>query len=246
MSLPTALDGARRRRIYLFRHGAVDYVDRDGRVVPDPDAVRLNGTGRAQTRAMAGHFREVPVDRAVCSGLRRTRETASRVLEGRGIEIGEAPGLREIRPGEGVIADGLDLVKDVAYGHWRAADPERRYLGGESYREFYERVTAALEALIAEPGWTRLGIFAHGGTNAGLIGWVLGLGVRAFGVVDQATCCLNVIDLDVDAGSGEVVRKTLRAMNVTAYDPLKSERHYGDMEALARFFLPREERTELR
>jgi hypothetical protein len=39
-------------------------------------------------------------------------------------------------------------------------------------------------------------------------------------------CCLNVIDIDFDK-SGEIVRKTVRAMNVTADDPSKSDRHLG-------------------
>jgi len=43
-----ALDGAQRRRIYLFRHGAVDYVDAEGKLVVDPDAVALNDKGQAQ------------------------------------------------------------------------------------------------------------------------------------------------------------------------------------------------------
>jgi len=62
------------------------------------------------------------------------------------------------------------------------------------------------------------------------------LGCSAFGILDQATCCLNVIDFDVD-DNGIVRRKTLRAMNVTADDPAKGKRHAGDMETLARRML---------
>jgi hypothetical protein len=68
------------------------------------------------------------------------------------------------------------------------------------------------------------------------LGWVTGLGCSAFGVLDQATCCLNVIDFDIDE-SGQVLRKTLRAMNVTADDPAKGNRHAADMETLARWIL---------
>ena len=82
-----ALDGAQRRRIYLFRHGSVDYVDDDGNLVADPDGVALNQKGRAQADAMCALFANVTIDRALCSGLRRTRETASRVLGNREIEI---------------------------------------------------------------------------------------------------------------------------------------------------------------
>ena len=42
----SALDGAERRRLDLFRHGAVDYVHPDGSWVEDPDVVRLNPRGR--------------------------------------------------------------------------------------------------------------------------------------------------------------------------------------------------------
>jgi hypothetical protein len=37
----TSLDGAERRRLCLFRHGAVDYVDAPGRVVADHDRHNL-------------------------------------------------------------------------------------------------------------------------------------------------------------------------------------------------------------
>ena len=42
----------------------------------------------------------------------------------------------------------------------------------------------------------------------------------------------HVIDIDF-GGSGEILRKTVRAMNITADDPAKSNRHGGDMESLA-------------
>jgi hypothetical protein len=37
--------------------------------------------------------------------------------------------------------------------------------------------------------------------------------------------------------SGRILRKTVRAMNVTAYDPVKGNRHSGDMETLAYWLL---------
>ena len=114
-----ALDGAERRRIYLFRHGAVDYVDVHGKVVadPDPDGVALNAKGQAQAEAMRELFAGVTVDRAVCSGLRRTRETASRVLGERTLEIEIHAGFEEIRAARGDAANDFDLIEDVAFSH---------------------------------------------------------------------------------------------------------------------------------
>ncbi len=49
-------------------------------------------------------------------------------------------------------------------------------------------------------------------------------------------CCLNIIDFDFDEKS-QLVRKTVRAMNITADDPVMRNRHAGDMEMLARRIL---------
>lgn len=231
------LDGALRRRIYLFRHGAVDYVGPDGRAVEDADSVRLNEKGRAQADAMAALFRDVEIDRAACSSLPRTRETGERVLSGHGLELEAFEDLREIRRRESLNPVELDLVHDLAYGHFRAHEPGHRYLGGEPYADFVARVTGVMAALLADDGWRQLAVFAHGGTNAAVLGWALGLGERAFGVIDQATCCVNIIDVDTDADDGAVRRFVVRAMNVTVDDAVKNARRHGDLEKLARYFL---------
>ena len=119
-----ALDGAQRRRIYLFRHGAVDYVDDKGKVVPDPDDVALNKRGRQQADAMSRMFAGVTIDRAVCSGLRRTRETADRVLGNRDLEIEINAELAEIRAARDEPPQ-VDLIENVAFIHW-GGDRERQ------------------------------------------------------------------------------------------------------------------------
>ena len=231
-----ALDGASRRRLYLFRHGAVDYIDETGNWVEDPDVVDLNEQGRKQAAAMAGLFAGVPVDKALCSGLRRTRQTGEAVLGDRDIALENFPALEEIRPAMGAAAGGYDVYTDIAFSHWRAAQEEARFLGGERYHDFYARICKAMEALLADPSWHNLAVFAHGGTNAAALGWATGVGLQAFGLLDQSMCCLNIIDFDVD-DAGRVLRKTVRGMNITADDPVMRERHSGDMEMLARRIL---------
>jgi len=228
----TALDGAERRRVYLFRHGAVDYVDSDGKVTGDPDGVSLNALGREETDAMCTLFLDIPVDRAICSGLQRTKETAARVLAGREFHLAIESGFEEIRPSMD-WRPGKDLYQDIAYSHWRATEPGARFLGGESYADFFDRVSATMGRLVVADDWHNLAVFAHGGTNAAIIGWVTGLDLGAFGVIDQATGCLNIIDFDIDDG-GRVVRKVVRGINITVRDPAKASRHSGDMEGLAR------------
>lgn len=234
----TTLDGAARRRIYLFRHGSVDYMDGNGKVVPDTDSVDLNDTGRAQATAMRDLFADVQIDKALCSGLQRTRQTGETVLGDRDIPLETDSGFAEIRQLDGEYTGDYDVVADIAFSHWRAPDEEARFLGGERYSDFYARIRTAIKRVLADSSWHSLAVFAHGGTNAAILGWVTGLELSAFGILDQATCCLNVIDFDMDE-SGQILRKTVRAMNVTAYDPVKGNRHSGDMETLAYWLLQR-------
>ncbi len=233
-----AIDGASRRRIYLFRHGAVDYIDEDGEWVVDPDVVDLNARGRAQAAAMADLFAGVDVDKALCTGLPRTRQTGETILGGRDIELGVFPQLEEIRPQKGQTAGGYDIYTDIAFSHWRAPEENARFLGGERYKDFYARISAAMCTLLDDTSWHDLAVFAHGGTNAAVLGWATGVGLKAFGLLDQSMCCLNVLDFDSDE-DGRLLRKTVRAMNITADDPVMRHRHAGDMEMLARRILQR-------
>ena len=140
--------------------------------------------------------------------------------------------MEEIRPLKGEADGDYDIFADVAYSHWRAQDFSARFLGGERYHDFYERIVAAMESILADSTWNNIAVFAHGGTNAAALGWVTGLGLEGFGLFDQATCCLNVVDFDID-DAGTVVRRHVRGLNITADDPTKQGRHAGDMESMA-------------
>jgi len=72
---------AKRRRIYLMRHGNVTYFDDAGKPYL-PEAVPLNEQGRAQAEAAGRVFASdgVRFDRVIVSGLPRTVETAQGVL----------------------------------------------------------------------------------------------------------------------------------------------------------------------
>ena len=227
----SAIDGAHRRRVYLFRHGAVSYFDSAGNVVPDTDLVDLNEKGVAQAEAMRGMFHGVPIDRAICSGLPRTRQTGEIILGNRQLTIEDDREFREIRQVDDFDGD-FDLITDVAFSHSRATEPDARFLGGERYASFYDRIANRLDGLFAEPEWNDAAVFAHGGTNAAVIGWATGMGLSAFGAIDQATACLNVIDVDLHE-SGTILRKSVRALNVSADNPTHSDRHCSDMESLA-------------
>jgi probable phosphoglycerate mutase len=238
MELP--FDKGRRRRIYLMRHAEAAYIDADGRVARDPREVPLTARGRREAAAMGALLAPAHFDRAVCSGLPRTVETAEIVLPDKRLPLERVPELEEVRGGPRG-PQRMVTARDVAYSVWEAAQPEGRFLGGESFGELHQRVMGALERLIAQPAWKQALVVAHGGVNRVILAWALGAPLASMPRMEQDSACLNVIDLDHEHDSVAVVRTTVRALNVTAGDPAKHtewlttlERQGKELEAILR------------
>ena len=210
-SLPGTSD---RRRIYLLRHGAVEYLNPDGTRVENARDVALTASGREQAARIAELLRDVELDRIVHSDLPRTRETAEIVLgDGRERVLEADPEFREIHIGD---IDGVPserMKTEFAYGFEAAADPQASFPGGEPFGEFFERVVAGFENLLRQSGWTRMLLVAHGGTNRVILSWMAHGGLDSISSFEQDEGCLNV--LDVDVVDGAAVRRYVRAANLT-------------------------------
>jgi broad specificity phosphatase PhoE len=215
-----------------MRHAEAAYVGADGQVTRDPRTVPLSARGRREAAAMGELLGSVHFDRAVCSGLARTVETAELVLHDKRLPLERVPELEEVRGGRD--RPRPFQPRDVAYSIWDAARPEGRFLGGESFTELRVRVMGAVDRLVAQPGWKRLLLVAHGGVNRVILIWALGAPLESAPRMEQDSACLNVIDLDHDADSGALVRTLVRALNVTAADPVKNERWLTTLEQQAK------------
>jgi probable phosphoglycerate mutase len=222
--MPTpALPGTRgRKRIYLMRHGEVSYRRADGRAEFSTQ-VHLTDEGVAQARAMRELLAEVPFDLGAHTGLARTRQTAELVLEGRGVALEEIGALREIQAGSIDHLTDERLDAEFTYGLERAAEPGAAFPGGETFAAFQARIVPAFEALLRRPDWTTALMVGHGGTNAVILAWVTRGGLAGLSAFEQDAGCVNIIDADVV--DGEIVRRMLRAVNLTPYNLTKHE-HY--------------------
>jgi probable phosphoglycerate mutase len=217
-----------------MRHGEVSYFDAEGRPV-DPRLVTLTEDGVAQARAMAAALADVKLDRAVCSGLPRTRQTAEIVLGARPLAVEERPALREIRAGRFRDIPLERREAELAYAfETAAANEEASFAGGERFADFEARVVPEFEALLMAPGWARLLLVAHDGVNRLILGWAAGAGRRALAAFEQDMGCLNVVDVDVVEGA--VIRRLIRATNVTPYNLAKLGLHLTSTEAVFRFY----------
>jgi broad specificity phosphatase PhoE len=220
-----------RRRIYLMRHGAVAYFD-EGRPVA-PDAVPLTAEGRRQAAAAAALLDGVSLDRVVSSDLPRAVETATLVAPSHTVEAW--PELREIA-GDRFSAIPPDELEREFVGALHGIVPnEKRFLGGETIGELFDRVLPAVDRLLADPAWDAALVVAHGAVNRAILSHAL-LGERTFlGRFEQAAGCLNVLDV----GREDPTEWIVRAVNIAPSDLAHGATRLTQMEQYWREYVPR-------
>ncbi len=176
--------------IVFIRHGQPRWAV-NGLSQPDP---YLTDLGHEQARLAAARIASdrKPATELIVSPALRARQTAAPIAEMTGLEPAVVDDLVEVRmPNwEGVTEEAvIEIFKSS-----RNRTPEEWWEGlpgGESFREFHDRVTSALDLLLAERGMVRdeadpslwhverdpgrLVIVAHGGTNSVCLTHLLGI-----------------------------------------------------------------------
>lgn len=241
-----------------MRHGHVDYLGsgsakREGGQDSAPEqsvrapvqsgvrAVHLTEIGRAQAEAAGDALADVVLDRALCSGLPRTIQTAEAVLSrqrtGRvpdleidrafeEIHIGSAPGVTSRR----------DLAAAFAFFFDSAAEPGASMgEGGEEFGTAYARVIEGLQRQLAIPGWSTMLLVAHEAVNRMMLSWAARAELRAVSAFEQDLACVNILDFDLVPAEGagiEIARRIIKAVNLTPYNPTKFGMNMTSLEAI--------------
>jgi len=232
MNLPGTDD---RRRIYLMRHGHVDYFARHVVESRNTHLVTLTTRGRSEAEAAGRAFAHIRFDRAVCSGLPRTKETAEAVLA----SVPHAPTLEidgdlvEIRGGKiPEVKSRAELIRMMNVYFSRAHEPgATNHEGGEVFAEAQARAVNAIERLLGTDDWHTALVVAHEGINRLILSWACDAGLRAMSSFEQDTGCVNIIDFDL-GGIGNVRRALVKAVNLTPYNYLKHGMNLTSLEAI--------------
>ncbi len=231
--LELPFDHLRRRRIYLMRHGEADYFDETtGRRRPDPRIVPLTANGRNEAAEMSSLLREATFDRAICSGLPRTRQTAEIVLEPRTLDLEIIGDLEEIRGGTLEQRESMDNA-DYAYTMFQAHEPGAAWALGEKFADFEARILPAFHDILSARDWGTLLLVLHGAVNRCILNSLLGTGLKGYGFFEQDSCCLNVIDLDVDPNTMTTERVVFRGINIVPKNQARADKPYVSVERLA-------------
>ncbi len=222
-----------RRRIFLMRHGHVDYFAPG---ISDPRSVPLTDLGREQARAAHDALSTTHFELICHSELPRTITTAEIVAGNRPeIPVIGEPNLEELKSGWLQVESREVLAARLAFSFDSAGEPGAQFLpDGETFEGAQARITAGLTNLIHRENWRTALVVAHEGVNRIILGWACGGGLATISAFEQDLACINVIDIDVtpaenthEATSNEggtalqIERAIIKAVNITPYDYVK-------------------------
>ena len=203
------------RVLYLIRHGRSDFgsVEMSPTVRGDQWDPPLSEEGRRQARSLAARLRVMELDRVTvyCSPLRRTRETVAPWADAAGVDVVFDDDLVEAHiggweglPFEEIVASDADLVHRIRNQQpiWLRAP------GGESQRDFRDRVITSIDAILASHPDGDVVVVAHGGVINAYCGEVLGLPSAMFFLPENTSINSVVVDGD---------RRTVRFLNDIAH-----------------------------
>ncbi len=191
--------------------------------------------GRSEAEAAGRALSHITFDRAVCSGLPRTHETAEIVLS----FVKDAPRLEveadliELRGGTlPPVKSREELIAAMNSYFDRAHEPgATNHEGGEVFAAAQERAVRAVERLLEANDWHTALIVAHEGINRVLLSWACGAGLMAMSSFEQDTACINIIDFDL-GGTGGVRRALIKAINITPHNYLKHGMNLTSLETI--------------
>src|SRR5262249_27743573 len=158
--------------------------------------VPLSPLGERQIALVASRLSPVKIDAVYTSDLGRARSSAEMVAAPHGLRPVVVPELREFAMGrrEGLTAEEVRALDDVAFATWMADVAGYRFPGGESLAQLAERAWPAFERLVAAHENRALAIVAHGGTNRMILCRALGLGGERLLSLGQDYAALSVLE----------------------------------------------------
>lgn len=238
----TALPGtAARRRIYLMRHGFVDYTAKEVVQTQDPTRARLTEQGREEARMAGIALRDIKLDIALSSGLLRTNQTADLVLGERRKEMTLETDARfeELHSGQYIHFESAEQLAEVMSEQFdRAGEAGATFLpGGELFADADRRIRKGLRALLARNDWSTALLVAHEGVNRLILASILNGSLQASTGFEQDTGCINILDFDLapaqeGASAPRITRAVIKAMNLTPANYLKNGMNLRSFEAI--------------
>jgi probable phosphoglycerate mutase len=149
--------------LLVIRHGETAW-NAEHRIQGHLD-VPLSATGLRQAARLAERLGGEEIAAIYSSELARAWLTAAPLAAQLGLEVMAESRLRERAFGifEGLTLDEIATHHPVAFRRWRERDPAWTLDGGESGQQLLDRVSAALDDIVARHAGETVALVSHGG-----------------------------------------------------------------------------------
>ncbi|MDR1314837.1 MAG: histidine phosphatase family protein [Deltaproteobacteria bacterium] len=185
-----------RLRIYFVRHGETRTEGRN--LFNGWTDVDLTDKGRSQLEDAAKALEPIPFDRVISSDLYRARYGGGLIARGSGVALEVDREWREMNFGD---CEGLEF-KEIRERFPELAekvmDPSEAVIffpGGESDREFINRIGKAVAKLVSETPDGRVALVSHSGTMRAALASLFGFTTKVMWSYHQTHASLNVVDV---------------------------------------------------
>jgi 2,3-bisphosphoglycerate-dependent phosphoglycerate mutase len=189
----------RQTRFIVVRHGETVW-NTQARIQGQTDS-DLTAAGLAQAEAIGKRLARERFDAIVASDLGRAARTAERIAAHCGLAVSPEPGPRErcFGQGEGLTYPEVDARWPGVFSRAANTDPDAAIPGGETRRQFHERIHAAFLALGRAHAGQRVVAVTHGGVLAVLYRIVHGIPIAHAHKVAISNASYNAVAFDGDA-----------------------------------------------
>lgn len=182
-------------RIILVRHGETTW-NVEGRYQGQEDTP-LSERGLAQAARLAEGLKDVTIDRAISSPLKRSFITAETVAGRHGLVVTADARLSEINHGswEGRLAGEIEAAYPEDFARWHTA-PHLVQMpdGGERLEDVRRRAREAFDEYASAYDGETVLVAAHDAVNKAVICDLMGLDMSHFWQIKQDNTCINVLE----------------------------------------------------
>ena len=177
--------------VILIRHGETEW-NLSGRWQGHADSP-LSTRGIEQAEALGQRMLKETLDCFYSSDLERARHT-SRLVGGPSEwnpEFMESLRERDLGVLEGLTTEEMKVKYPQEYKSFRNDGPEYQVPGGESFKQFYDRCSGALEEVASRNPGKKIGVVTHGGFLGAIFRYVLNIPLDAERNFVLLNCSLN-------------------------------------------------------
>lgn len=181
-------------RLYIVRHGQI--VGHEKQPIFGHTDVDITEVGKLQMERVAEKLRYDDIKAIYSSDLQRSEKGAKIISRFHDVELRALPDLKEVYFGDWEGMTFLEVIE-----RFRDELDKRmidlitfRYPGGESMKQFAERVMSCVERIKKEHKGEDVLIVGHGAVNRVILCDALGLDLKNMFNIHQDYGCLNIID----------------------------------------------------